>query len=82
MPINLPQDGYTAMVLINQLANSNKVAGVAYDVVKEKGGVCVLSKITVHIGARIIVNPPGPMARAKSGMMKLNHNRGLIINSQ
>jgi hypothetical protein len=75
MAINLPQDGYEAMVLINGLANQGHVAGVSYRTKKE-GGKCVLKSITAHIGSKIEVNIPGEAAMARSGMMKLAGNGG------
>jgi len=70
MAINLPQDGYEAMCLINRLANQNHVAGVSYST-KIEGGKRVLKSITAHIGTKIEVNEPGPAEMARSGMMKL-----------
>ena len=75
MAINLPQDGYEAMVLINRLANQNHVAGVSYGT-KIEGGKRVLKSITAHIGTKIEVNEPGPAEMARSGMMKLGGKGG------
>ena len=81
MAIKLPEDGYEAMVLINQLTNHNHVAGVSYST-KIEGGKELLKSITAHIGTQIEVNTPGPRQMARSGMMILNHNKGLILNSK
>ena len=75
MAINLPQDGYEAMVLINRLANNNHVAGVSYST-KIEGGKRVLKSITAHIGTKIEVNEPRPSEMARSGMMKLGGSLG------
>jgi len=71
MAINLPQDGYSAMMLVNQLANHDAVAGVSYDVADDKKGNCVLKKIIIFIGPEIKANRPSKVDMARSGMMKL-----------
>ena len=73
MAINLPQTGYDGMVLINRLANSDKIAAVTYST-KEEDGVVLLKSITAHVGGRIEVNPPGPVEMAHSNMTKLGKN--------
>lgn len=70
MGLKLPQDGYTAMILINQLANAGKIAGVAYQTKQDKGEV-VLVSIRAVIGPRIVVDKPDPIAMANTGMVRL-----------
>jgi hypothetical protein len=70
MAINLPQDGYAAMAMINHLANSGAIAGVSYEV-KKKNGKNMLVGIRAQIGIELEVNPPSPIIMAKSGMIKL-----------
>ena len=75
MAINLPKTGYDGMVLINQLANNDKIRAVTYST-KNKDGVVLLKSITAHVGGRIVVNPPGPVEMAHSNMTKMGGNGG------
>jgi len=78
MGIKLPQDGYSAMELINQLANAGHIAGVGYQT-KKVGGKTVLVAIRAQVGTVIEVDEPGPIARANSGMLKLGPKSGTSI---
>ena len=75
MGLKLPENGYDAMVLINNLANSGRIAGVSYQTEVDKGEV-VLVSIRAVIGPRIVVDVPGPIERANRGMVKLGGNGG------
>jgi len=75
MAMKLPQDGYTAMMLINQLVNAGQIAGVAYQTKRDKGEVVLIS-IRAVIGPRIVVDEPGPIAMANSGMVRLGPKLG------
>lgn len=73
MPLHLPKDQYSAMMLINQLANAGHVAGVGYQVKKEKGKT-ILVAIRVQFGTKIEVEPPSTISMAGSGMTILGPN--------
>lgn len=73
MALRLPQDGYSAMVFINNLTNAGHIKGVGYNIKKLPGGSHILVSITAHIGTKLFVEKP-PSIIMPGGMVKVGGN--------
>ena len=65
MGLNLPKDGYEAMVLINQLSNNGGIAGIGYQTIKKNGQVHLIG-IRAKLKKPLLIDNPEVIGQSGS----------------